>query len=165
VDIVNCEHVGFCATGSINVKNTNVLSWLEDMAHQHRHHKWEIRPKSIQTTLFNIQFPKFYNPKLSFNINMLLSRKPSQVPSYSFDVHVLNTLQEFQNFSITPGSVFMIKRNHFPRMSVGKNPSGFQKTAHSSFADTEEASTAFGHLWRTQSFIVTSTEALNFLVL
>jgi len=57
----------------------------------------------------------------------------------------------------------MIKRNHYPRISVGTNPSGFQQTAHSSFADTEEASTAFGHLWRPQSFIVTSTEALYFL--
>jgi len=155
-----CEPVGF--SGCRNEQYADTLSWLDEMAHQHRHHKWEIRPKSIQATLFDIQLRKFYNLKLSFNINMLLSRKFSQYPSHNFDVYVLETLQEFQNFSITPGSMFRVKRNHFPRISVGTNPSGFQQTAHSSYSD-EEPGYASSHLYRAQSFIVTSTDALNFL--
>jgi len=75
---------------------------------------------------------------------------------------VLEILQNVLNFSTMPSNGLYLIRNHYPKISVGTNPSGFQHTTRTSFFEVDfEYSTQ--HLYRPETFIVTSSEALIFL--
>jgi len=66
-----CDSLTFSARRNEN--NKSVFIWIDDMAHKHRHHSWEIRPNQIQATLMKIQQRKMFDPNFSLNVDIFQS--------------------------------------------------------------------------------------------